>query len=84
MDSNCFHCLQSVISGFTSAAAISIASTQLKGLLGLSYTANGFLDEISGAVKHISDTQWKDALVAFISLISLYVLMVGNFQSVVI
>jgi sodium-independent sulfate anion transporter 11 len=73
-----------VISGFTSAAAISIASTQLKGLLGLSYTANGFLDEISGTIKHISDTQWKDALVAFISLISLYVLMVGNFQSVVI
>ena len=33
-----------VISGFTSAAAITIACSQLKSLFGLSYKAEGFID----------------------------------------
>lgn len=65
-----------VISGFTSAAAISITSTQIKSLLGLSFSANGFVEEVSGVIENIGDTQWQDSVVSLISLISLYFLMV--------
>jgi len=68
--------IPSAISGFTSAAAISIAATQIKGQLGITYSANGFVEEVTGLVENISDTQWKDALVAFISLTSIYLMMV--------
>lgn len=49
-----------VITGFTSAAAITIASTQLKGLFGLQFSSEGFIDTFRQIVAHISEFRWQD------------------------
>ncbi|XP_068214134.1 sodium-independent sulfate anion transporter-like isoform X2 [Palaemon carinicauda] len=49
-----------VISGFTSAAAITIASTQLKGLLGLKFSSEGLIDTFRKLIENIYDFRWPD------------------------
>lgn len=54
-----------VVSGFTSAAAIIIASAQVKNLLGLKFNAEGFVEIWSNIYKQIGYTQKWDALLSF-------------------
>ncbi|XP_050734429.1 sodium-independent sulfate anion transporter-like isoform X4 [Eriocheir sinensis] len=49
-----------VISGFTSAAAISIASSQLKSLFGLSYDSETVIEDWSELFKNIGYSRWQD------------------------
>ncbi|XP_065158461.1 sodium-independent sulfate anion transporter-like [Atheta coriaria] len=48
--------------GFTSAAAIIIATTQVKDILGLSVSASNFLDGWENIFMHITETQLWDVL----------------------
>jgi sodium-independent sulfate anion transporter 11 len=65
-----------VNSGFTSAAAITICSTQIKALLGLKFAAEGFLPTVKGVIDHITDVKPADALLSLVSIIFLLILMV--------
>nr|XP_032523263.1 sodium-independent sulfate anion transporter-like isoform X1 [Danaus plexippus plexippus] len=51
-----------VVSGFTSAAAITIASSQIKGLLGLKFKAENFISTWRGVLHHIGETKLEDSL----------------------
>ncbi|XP_041978767.1 sodium-independent sulfate anion transporter-like [Aricia agestis] len=51
-----------VVSGFTSAAAITIASSQIKGLLGLNFSAETFTSTWAGVVHNITSTRVQDTL----------------------
>lgn len=60
-----------VVSGFTSASAITIGFGQVKHILGISYSAHGFLDEVIETFKHIGQTRWQDFVLGFTSIIFL-------------
>ncbi|VVC96684.1 unnamed protein product [Leptidea sinapis] len=60
-----------VVSGFTSAAALTIASSQMKSLLGLQYEAESFMTSWSGLVHNIGDTKLHDALLGLVCCIVL-------------
>ncbi|XP_045497828.1 sodium-independent sulfate anion transporter-like [Colias croceus] len=51
-----------VVSGFTSAAAITIASSQIKGLLGLKFDAETFIATWKGVFHNIGNTRMQDTL----------------------
>ncbi|XP_077979767.1 sodium-independent sulfate anion transporter-like [Glandiceps talaboti] len=53
-----------VISGFTTAAAITIGFGQVKHILGLSYHADAFIQDIEEIIKNITDTNLWDLLMA--------------------
>ncbi|XP_063231704.1 sodium-independent sulfate anion transporter-like isoform X2 [Bacillus rossius redtenbacheri] len=60
--------------GFTSAAAIIIATTQIKDLLGLSFQGSKFLDVWEKVFEHISETRLWDALLGVVCMVVLLVL----------
>ncbi|XP_042867178.1 sodium-independent sulfate anion transporter-like [Penaeus japonicus] len=60
-----------VICGFTSAAAITIASSQLKGLFGLSYEAEGFIETCELLIENIAGTRWQDITLGICCIVSL-------------
>ncbi|KAB7494487.1 Sodium-independent sulfate anion transporter [Armadillidium nasatum] len=60
-----------VISGFTSAAAITIASSQLKGLFGLKIKTGGVVDTWVKVGSHIQETIWQDAVLGLSCIIIL-------------
>nr|XP_018913369.1 PREDICTED: sodium-independent sulfate anion transporter-like [Bemisia tabaci] len=60
--------------GFTSAAAIIIATSQVKDLLGLHFTAGKFLDVWDQIRIHIGETSPADASLGIICLIVLFTL----------
>ncbi|XP_063361922.1 sodium-independent sulfate anion transporter-like isoform X1 [Cydia amplana] len=53
-----------VVSGFTSAAAVTIASSQVKGLLGLKFSAETFIATWKEMYHHIGDTRLPDTLLS--------------------
>ncbi|XP_063533837.1 sodium-independent sulfate anion transporter-like isoform X1 [Cydia strobilella] len=53
-----------VVSGFTSAAAVTIASSQVKGLLGLKFSAETFIATWKELYRHIGDTRLPDTLLS--------------------
>ncbi|XP_053607161.1 sodium-independent sulfate anion transporter-like isoform X2 [Plodia interpunctella] len=53
-----------VVSGFTSAASITIASSQIKGLLGLRFSAETFISTWKGVYQHIGETRFPDTLLS--------------------
>ncbi|XP_045582275.2 sodium-independent sulfate anion transporter isoform X2 [Procambarus clarkii] len=63
-----------VICGFTSAAAITIASSQLKGLFGLSYSSDGIIETYKNLFKHIGETRWQDLTLGISTIIILLLL----------
>lgn len=65
-----------VTSGFTSAAAITIASSQLKGLLGLGGRTNAFLDSWVNTVEKIQETELWDVVLGVSTIIILVALRV--------
>ncbi|XP_066949703.1 sodium-independent sulfate anion transporter-like isoform X7 [Macrobrachium rosenbergii] len=60
-----------VISGFTSAAAITIASTQLKGIFGLKFSSEGIIETFQKLIEHMAEFRWQDFIlgVACIALL---------------
>lgn len=68
-----------VVSGFTSAAALTIASSQIKGLLGLKYNAETFIGTWKGLFEHITETRLTDSLLSAgccITLLGMQVIIV--------
>ena len=64
-----------VIIGFTSAAAIIIAISQLKGLLGFSIPRfNQSFDTLKYAIAHIGETQWQTVVMCVGSIIVMLIL----------
>ncbi|KAJ9579480.1 hypothetical protein L9F63_024412, partial [Diploptera punctata] len=60
--------------GFTSATSVIIACSQLKGLLGLKFQANGFLDTITAVFNNIHNTRLWDTVLGFTCIIILLLL----------
>ncbi|XP_071552877.1 sodium-independent sulfate anion transporter-like isoform X2 [Panulirus ornatus] len=60
-----------VICGFTSAAAITIASSQLKGLFGLSFSSEGVVETWTKLFENIAYTKWQDVTLGFSCIICL-------------
>ena len=67
-----------VVAGFTSAAAIIIASSQVKGLFGLSYSSEGFVESWVELFRHIGSTRLWDAVLSVSCIITLLSLRVRN------
>lgn len=60
--------------GFTSAAAIIIATTQVKDILGLTYPGSNFLIVWSQIFEHYEETRLYDTILGVTSMIVLFVL----------
>ncbi|XP_047504545.1 sodium-independent sulfate anion transporter-like isoform X1 [Pieris napi] len=60
--------------GFTSAAAIIIATTQVKDILGLSFPGGKFLQVWSGIYEHIGETRLWDTVLGFSCIVVLLLL----------
>lgn len=60
--------------GFTSAAAIIIATSQIKDLLGLNYSASRFVDVWDQLSHHIKDTSKGDAILGISCMVILLLL----------
>lgn len=63
--------------GFTSAAAIIIATTQVKDVLGLSYPGGKFLEVWEQIFEHISETRLWDCILGFTCMAVLLLLRVS-------
>lgn len=66
-----------VVSGFTSAAALTIASAQLKGLFGLTYNAEQFLDTLIAFFSTLGKARTWDFLLGLLCIICLLALRVN-------
>lgn len=60
--------------GFTSAAAIIIATTQVKDILGLSFPGGKFLQVWTGMYEHIGETRLWDSVLGFSCIVVLLLL----------
>lgn len=67
-----------VIAGFTTAAAITIGTSQVKSLLGLKFDADGFVDTWDAVFKHIGETRIWDAVMGFSCIVALLLLRVKS------
>lgn len=65
-----------VISGFTSAAALMVASSQIKGLLGIKFKAATFVDTWIKVFKHIGETRISDSLLSLFCCVTLTLMQV--------
>lgn len=65
-----------VVAGFTSAAAFTIATTQIESLLGLKFDDEGFLHTWIAVFEHIEETKRWDAVLGFASIAILLLLRV--------
>ncbi|KAG5307986.1 S2611 protein, partial [Acromyrmex insinuator] len=63
-----------VITGFTSAAAINIAFSQFKSLLGIRHTAESFLDSVCAIYKYRNEIRCPDTLLGVGTIIALILL----------
>ncbi|XP_050079477.1 sodium-independent sulfate anion transporter-like [Anopheles maculipalpis] len=64
-----------VTAGFTSAAAITIASSQVKSLLGIPGQSNEFLDSWINVFEHLQDIRLWDSVLGVSTIIILLILM---------
>jgi sodium-independent sulfate anion transporter 11 len=69
-----------VVAGFTSASAIIIASSQVKGLFGLSYSSEGFVDSWTKLFQNIGSTRLWDTVLGACCIISLLCLRVRSIK----
>lgn len=67
-----------VISGFCSAAAITVASTQVKGLFGLKYQASSFVEIWRGFFSNLSQIHPWDAVLGCSVMAILLLMKVTN------
>lgn len=68
-----------VITGFTSAAAISIASSQFKPLLGIPGKSEKFVDGIVSIFKNLDKINVWDIVLGISTLIGLIILKVNKY-----
>ncbi len=66
-----------VVAGFTSAAAFTIATTQIEALLGLKFDDDGFVNTWVAVFRDIEQTRTWDAVLGFSSIAILLLLRVG-------
>jgi len=66
-----------VICGFSNAAAIIIATSQLGTLLGIKGRSDSFVDAISKVVQHLNESKLWDTLLGVCSMIVLILLKVS-------
>lgn len=62
-----------VIAGFTTAAALNIASSQIKSLLGIAGKSQEFLESWVYVFEHITETRMWDAILGFTTIIFLVI-----------
>lgn len=67
-----------VIVGFTTAAALTISSSQVKSLLGLPGSGNEFIDTWSNIIKNISNATLGDSILGITTIIILISLKVSK------
>ncbi|CAL8130642.1 unnamed protein product [Orchesella dallaii] len=65
---------QPVLSGFTTVAAITICSTQVKSLLGLHFPADGVVSVVQGVYNHVDEISENDAILSIICILTLLTL----------
>ncbi|KZS08864.1 Chloride anion exchanger [Daphnia magna] len=65
-----------VVAGFTSAAAFTIATTQIEALLGLKFDDEGFLNTWIAVFEHIEETKKWDAVLGLSSIAILLLLRI--------
>lgn len=65
------------MSGFTSAVAITIASTQIKSLLGLKFDSKGVVDVIDAITRVGNQIKFHDTLLSLVCILSLFFLQVS-------
>lgn len=66
-----------MITGFTFAAAFTIAISQFKAMLGVPGKANEFLETVISIVENITKTRKGDAILGFGSCAALLLVRVG-------
>lgn len=64
--------------GFTSATSVIIATSQLKGLLGLKFESSGFLDTVRQVCLHLPEARVADSLLGLICITVLLLLRVSR------
>lgn len=62
-----------VIAGFTTAAALNIASSQIKSLLGIAGKSQEFLEAWVYVFEHIKETRKWDAILGFTTIVFLVI-----------
>lgn len=67
-----------MVAGFTSAAAFTIATTQIEALLGLQFDDEGFLNTWIAVFDHIAETRKWDAVLGLSSIAVLLLLRVSR------
>lgn len=80
----CFSCAgfivnfisQPVLSGFTTVAAITICSTQVKSLLGIQFPADGVVSVAEGVYEHMNEIHQNDMLLSIFCIVVLLTLRV--------
>ncbi|XP_071637302.1 sodium-independent sulfate anion transporter isoform X2 [Temnothorax longispinosus] len=60
-----------VVSGFTSAASVIIACSQIKSLLGLNIHGESFVEIWAGLVQHVADTKIPDLILSCCCILTL-------------
>ncbi|XP_065341247.1 sodium-independent sulfate anion transporter-like [Cloeon dipterum] len=60
--------------GFTSATSVIIIVSQLKGLLGLKFSSNSFLDNVTKVFKNLPNTRFGDTFLGFSCILALLLL----------
>lgn len=69
-----------VTTGFTTAAALTIGSSQVKSLLGLKGSANGFMESWLNVFKNIEETKLWDSLLGACTIVLLLSLKKLNYK----
>ncbi|XP_075211172.1 sodium-independent sulfate anion transporter isoform X2 [Lycorma delicatula] len=60
--------------GFTSATSVIIAVSQLKGLLGLSFSSSGFMDTLKKVAANVHNAKFTDSFLGFTCIVVLLIL----------
>jgi len=63
--------------GFTSATSVIIIVSQLKGLLGLKFSSNTFVENVAQVFKNLPNVRFGDTLLGFICIAALLLLRVN-------
>ncbi|CAH1396616.1 unnamed protein product [Nezara viridula] len=63
-----------VVSGFTTATSVIIVGSQLKGLMGIRFKSNGFLDNIYQLFANAHKLRWGDTILGVACIIILLIL----------
>lgn len=73
----------SVVAGFTTASAITIAFGQVKHILGIHFSSGSFAEDVYNTFKHIPDSNPWDVLLGVITIVALVLLTLIQKDTVV-